>query len=59
MEVTITLGDEAIAAVECIQRTGETFSEAIDRILATLLPTAADFDGFYGEPSDGKGPSGE
>jgi hypothetical protein len=58
METTITLSDEAIATAETIRRTGETLSETINRILEALLPTAADFDHFYGEPRDGLGPSG-
>ncbi len=57
--VRIDLSDEALATVDTIQRTGETLPETIDRILATLLPTAPDFDHFYGPPRDGKGPSGE
>jgi hypothetical protein len=59
MKVTITLSEKAVATVDAIQRSTETFSEAIDRILRTLLPTAPDFDHFYGPPRDGKGPSGE
>jgi hypothetical protein len=45
--------------VESIQRTGETFSETVNRILETLAAIAPDFDHFYGPPKDGKGPSGE
>ncbi len=59
MEVTITVSDNAANTVEIIQRSGETFSETINRILETLRSTAADFDEFYGPPRDGKGPSGE
>lgn len=49
----------AAYTVETIQRTGETFSATVNRILETLAATAPDFDHFYGDPRDGKGPSGE
>jgi hypothetical protein len=59
IEVAVTLTPDAIYTVESIQRRGESFSDAVNRILETLAPTAPDFDHFYGEPKDGMGPSGE
>ena len=58
MEITITVSEDATDAVVLIQRKNETFQATVNRILETLLSTAADFDHFYGEPRDGKGPSG-
>jgi hypothetical protein len=56
--VVIRLSDYGRAAVDTIRRDFETDEEAINRILTTLLPTAPDFDHFFGEPTDGRGPSG-
>jgi len=57
MEIKFT--DLAIYTIEAIQRTDESVEETINRILETLAASAPDFDHFYGEPRDGKGPSGE
>ena len=61
MKIEIDLTEDAIDAVSFIQRDSirETISQTINRILETLLSTAADFDEFYGPPRDGKGPSGQ
>lgn len=59
MEVTVHLSEDAAATVDIIQRTGETFSETVNRILETLLAIAPDLDEHFGPPRDGKGPSGE
>lgn len=59
MEVSINLSERAFMTIENIQRSDETVSEVVNRILETLAATSADFDHFYGEPRDGKGPSGE
>ncbi len=59
MEITIIVSDEAAATIVCIQRTGESFAETINRILETLLPIAPDLDTFFGPPRDGRGASGE
>jgi hypothetical protein len=58
-KMEIEFSESAAYAVEQIQRTGETFSATVNRILETLAASSPDFDHFYGEPKDGKGPSGE
>lgn len=55
----IVFSEDACATIEILQRDGESVEECVNRILETLLSTAPDFDHFYGEPKDGKGPSGE
>lgn len=57
--VVVALGDVARGALDAIQRSCETPADALNRILETLAATAQDFDHFYGEPRDGRGPSGE
>jgi hypothetical protein len=56
--VTAILSDYAQRAIEAIRREWESEGETINRILETLLPTATEFDHFYGDPKDGRGPSG-
>jgi hypothetical protein len=58
LPLLIRLTEEALETVEAIQRDGESTEATIQRILTTLLPSAPDFDYFYGEPADGRGPSG-
>jgi len=56
--VSLTLSALAARTVQQIARKGETRAETICRILEALAATSPDFDDFYGEPADGKGPSG-
>lgn len=56
---TIQLSDDAMRTIDYIARSFETDGQVINRILETLLASAPDFDTFYGEPRDGKGPSGQ
>lgn len=57
--VVVALSDVARGALDDIQRSCETPAEALNRILETLAASAPDFDHVYGEPRDGRGPSGE
>ncbi|HEU4328796.1 MAG TPA: hypothetical protein VFS21_37000 [Roseiflexaceae bacterium] len=57
--VVLVLSEYARRTVENIGRTGETAAEVINRILEALYPSSPDFDMFYGEPRDGRGPSGK
>jgi hypothetical protein len=54
----INFTELACYTIETIQRENESVEETINRILETLAATAPDFDHFFGEPRDGKGPSG-
>lgn len=56
--VVVALSDVALQALDDIKRSFETDAEAINRILETLAASAPDFDHFYGEPRDRRGPSG-
>ena len=58
VSLTLALSDNAAYTVQQIARKGETRAETICRILEALAATSPDFDDFYGEPADGKGPSG-
>jgi hypothetical protein len=58
MKVTVTISDDARMTIDAIARNGESDAATIRRILETLAATAPDFDHFFGEPTDGKGPSG-
>ncbi|NJO81637.1 MAG: hypothetical protein HC828_01955 [Blastochloris sp.] len=54
----VALSEQAQGAIAAIARTGESDFDTINRILETLAASAPDFDHFYGEPRDGRGPSG-
>jgi hypothetical protein len=56
--LVVVLSEHARRTVETIQRSGETEEATINRILETLCASSPDFDHFYGEPRDGRGPSG-
>lgn len=58
MKTTVTISDHARMTIDAIARDGESDAATIRRILETLAPIAEDFDHFFGEPTDGKGPSG-
>lgn len=57
--VTVALSLVARAALDAIRRSFEDDAAALRRILETLCASAPDFDHFYGDPRDGRGPSGE